>query len=153
MKSIFFLLPLVAAFTSCTDITLLGHVAAYDINGEFKADPVTPVAMNAGFESHSFAAAPHAHSMKQSEYAKSDFLPVGDVLPTISRLRIEGVGTNDALGGLAFDFVSSGATGKAAIAAAGGDKNTPALQASPGLTKPSEAKKLADKIAEISSDP
>lgn len=141
-----------AIFTSCSDITMLGHIAAYDVNAEFKGDPVTPVSMNAGFESHSFAAVPHAHSLTPTEYAKSDYLPVGDVLPSISRLRIEGIGANDALGGVAFDFVSSGATGLAAIAAAGSGI-TPAVSSESEEGSGKGSSDIAEQIKRVTVDP
>ncbi len=150
------LLPvgLVACFPSCTNITMLGHVAAYDVNAEFKGDPVTPVGMNAGFESHSFVAVPPEQSGHWRKNFQHDFLPKGDVLPTISKLKIEGIGTNDALGGIAFDFVSSGATGEAAIAAAGG---TPQATGTGGSTEPlveaDKATELGEQIEAITKSP
>lgn len=134
-------------FTSCSDITMLGHVSAYDVNAELKAAPLTPASMNAGFESHSFVAVPHAHSLKTRQYASSKYLPVGDVLPTITRLRIEGVLSGESLNGVAFDFVSSGATGEAAIVAAGG---TP--KSLIPLIDQQKAEKIGAKIEEITTN-
>lgn len=152
---IIFLLPISFAtlLPSCTNITMLGHVAAYDINAEFKGDPVTPVGMNAGFESHSFVAVPPEQSGHWRKNFQHDFLPKGDVLPTISKLKIEGIGTSDALGGIAFDFVSSGATGEAAIAAAGGSPEaTTPDGTSENLTETSKAKELGEQIEAISKN-
>lgn len=158
MKSLSFL-PLICTpllHTSCTNVTLLGHVVAYDVNAEFKGDPVVPVGMNAGFESRSFAAVPP----KNSVYWKANIfpewvngkpeytLPKGDVLPTITKLKIQGIQDNNALNGVAFDFISSGATGDAAIAAAGG-------KAGPQLPAANAAKtnKLAAQVEEITNSP
>ena len=143
---------------SCTHVTMLGHVAAYDVNAEFKGDPITPVSMNAGFESHSFVAVPPEHSLTLRENLSGDFLPVGDVLPTISRLRIERIKTEAAWKGVAFDFVSSGATGEAAVAAAGGTPKAPNNdQIEVALKDDDKATELAEKLAEeidkITTDP
>lgn len=138
---------------SCSDITMLGHVAAYDVNAEFKGSPLTPASMNAGFESHSFVAVPHAHSLSPGQYAKSDFLPVGDVLPTLSKLKIEGIQSTEAWNGVAFDFICSGATGDAAIAAAGGNPEQQAANPDqPALIDKPKADNITEKISEISKD-
>ncbi len=139
---------------SCTNITLMGHVAAYDVNAEFKGDPVTPVSMNAGFESHSFVAVPPEHSGHWTENTNHLFLPKGDVLPTISKLKIEGIPSDDSLSGVAFDFVSSGATGEAAIAAAGGAPKAPdGNKEGIRLAKKDKAMDLGNMIEEITTDP
>lgn len=161
MKVISLLLApvLAASLGSCTNLTLLGHVAAYDVNAEFKGDPVVPIGMNAGFESRSFVAVPPKNSVywqdnimsqKKDAGSNSYTLPTGDVLPTISKLRIQAVPSTAAIDGVAFDFVSSGATGKAAIAAAGGIVENTAPQ-STDLTVPSKANNLAQEIKSISS--
>ena len=142
-------------FNSCTNVTLLGHVVAYDVNAEFKGDPVVPVGMNAGFESRSFAAVPPKNSAYWKENISPKWvdgkpqysLPKGDVLPTITKLKIQGVQDSNALNNVAFDFVSSGATGDAAIAAAGGKTEAPAL---PGASA-NKANKLAAQIDEITN--
>jgi hypothetical protein len=140
-------------FVSCSDITMLGHVAAYDVNAEFKGSPLTPASLNAGFESHSFVAVPHAHSLTPGQYAKSDFLPVGDVLPTLSKLKIEGIQSTEAWNGVAFDFICSGATGDAAIAAAGGSPEQQAANPDqPTLVDKPKADNITENISEISKD-
>lgn len=108
--------------------------------------------VRAGFESHSFAAVPHVHSPTPTQYAKSDYLPVGDVLPSISRLRIERSGANDALGGVAYDFVSSGATVLAAIAAAGSGI-TPAVSSESEEGSGKGSNDIAEQIKRITVDP
>ncbi len=150
----FLILALLAPLSSCTNITMLGHVVAYDVNAEFKGDPVTPVSMNAGFESHSFAAVPPVHSGYWWQNFQSKFLPVGDALPTISKLKIQGVPTHDAWNGIAFDFVSSGATGEAAIAAAGGTPEGPDRDSQKvTMVNPEKAKDLGAEITKITTDP
>lgn len=135
--------------SSCTNITMLGHVAAYDVNAEFKGDPVVPVGMNAGFESHSFVAVPPEQSGHWRKNFSHDFLPKGDVLPTISKLKIEGNRSTEAYNGVAFDFISSGATGDAAIAAAGGTPEAAIDAQDKSLAQPGKAADLAYQIDAI----
>jgi hypothetical protein len=155
------LIALSVSLNSCTNVTLLGHVVAYDINAEFKGDPVVPVGMNAGFESRSFVAVPPKNSVDWQKNMMSGgngqqnqpyTLPKGDVLPTISKLKIESTHSTEAYNNIAFDFVSSGATGEAAIAAAGGTPPpaTGGDQAT-DLKVPDKARKIADEIETISN--
>ncbi len=155
-----FLITLSASFISCTNITLLGHVVAYDANVELKGDPVVPVGMNVGFESRSFVAVPPKNSVNWKKNLLTDksnkqdepySLPKGDVLSTISKLKIEGFKTPDAVGGVAFDFVSSGATGDAAIAAAGGNPPAATGTQSTDLKASEKAQKIANELENISN--
>lgn len=151
-----FVISVSLLFTSCTNVTLLGHVVAYDVNAEFKGDPVVPVGMNAGFESRSFVAVPPKNAVdwknnlmgKTVDQSNPYVLPKGDVLPTITKLRIEGIRDANALNNVAFDFISSGATGDAAIAAAGGK----ILSAPQTTGDTSKADKLAAQVNKISNN-
>lgn len=107
--------------TSCTHITLLGHKSAYDVNAEFSGDPIAPVSINAGFEGRSFAAVPPKKAVGWWKNFDNKSLPTGDVMSTILQLKIEKVNAPGAFGNVPFDYVTSGATGLAADAAAGAD--------------------------------
>jgi hypothetical protein len=96
---------------SCLNTGFVGHRYAYDINAEFKSDMSAPVAMNAGFESHSAAAVPPEHSLSVKRLRNSEEIATGEVLSTISRLSIERTSSNP---GMEFDCVTVAATGDAA---------------------------------------
>ena len=112
-------LALVSSLASCTHITMLGHTSAYDINAEFSGDPISPLNLNAGFEGRSFAAVPPRKAVKWWENLNPEKLPEGDVMSSILELKIEKVTSSGYASGVPFDYVTSGATGLAADAAAG----------------------------------
>jgi hypothetical protein len=143
--------------TSCTHITLLGHKSAYDVNAEFSGDPIAPVSMNAGFEGRSFAAVPPKEAVSLWENLIPKRLPEGDVMSTILELKIEKVqpqGVQGALDNVPFDYVTSGATGLAADAAAGSNPTGTTLELNQVSTsvEVTEAKKISEQIQTITKD-
>jgi hypothetical protein len=139
---------------SCTHITLLGHKSAYDVNAEFSGDPIAPVSLNAGFEGRSFAAVPPKEAVKFWKNLSVRGLPKGDVMSTILELKIEKVTAQGTGSNVAFDYVTSGATGLAADAAAGSNPTGTNLEKIiPATTEEvSEAKNLSEKIQSITKD-
>lgn len=142
-------LPLLL-LSSCTHITLLGHKSAYDINAEFSGDPIAPVSMNAGFEGRSFAAVPPKEAVEWWKNLSPKGLPKGDVMSTMLELKIEKVQAIGPTGNVPFDYVTSGATGLAADAAAGADPTGPFVaNTARGGDAPNEAAEISDKIKKI----
>ena len=109
----------VLGVSSCTHITMLGHTSAYDINAEFSGDPIAPVSLNAGFEGRSAAAVPPRRAVYWWDNFNPDKLPEGDVMSSILELKIQKVVSEGSGSNVPFDYVTSGATGLAADAAAG----------------------------------
>jgi hypothetical protein len=147
-------LSLIFNLFSCTHITLLGHKSAYDVNAEFSGDPIAPVSMNAGFEGRSFAAVPPKEAVDFWKNLSVRGLPKGDVLSTMLELKIEKVPSKDVTGNVAFDYVTSGATGLAADVAAGSNPTEKTLELNSKSTKEEveEAKELSQRIMTITKD-
>ncbi len=146
---------LLIPLASCTHITLLGHKSAYDVNAEFSGDPIAPVSLNAGFEGRSFAAVPPRDAVQWwKNLDPTGGLPKGDVMSTMLELKIIKVQTQGqgASGNIPFDYVTSGATGLAADAAAGADPTGSLTEntATSG-TESSEAKEVSKKIKAITN--
>jgi hypothetical protein len=112
MKAILALIPILL-LASCANTAFIGHRTGYDINTEVKPDLSSPVSMNAGFESHSGVAAPPEKSLPPKYLRRTENLPNGQVLPTISRLSIE----RNIAGatGAEVEYVTLTATGQAAV--------------------------------------
>lgn len=138
---------------SCTHITMLGHKTAYDVNAEFSGDPIAPVSLNAGFEGRTFAAVPPREAIPWNLNFMPTKLPKGDVMSSILELKIEKMKTQGTGAAVPFDYVTSGATGLAADAAAGADptSSSASLQENPasGGDNASPAKDISDKIQQI----
>jgi hypothetical protein len=148
--SLLFLLPL--SLVSCTHITLLGHESAYDVNAEFSGDPIAPVSLNAGFEGRSFAAVPPKKAVKWYENFDPNKYPEDDAMSSLLELKIEKVPSagNDAFGNVPFDYVTSGATGLAAEAAAGASPTgSPELETNSDGKSTDAAKEVGKKIKDI----
>ncbi len=147
-------LIVVSVLTSCTHITMLGHTSAYDINAEFSGDPISPISLNAGFEGRSAAAVPPRKAVNWWENLNPDRLPEGDVMSSILELKIEKVDSQGPGSNVPFDYVTSGATGLAADAAAGA---SPTGNLSPNVQKETESQGIAapaeisDKIKSITN--
>jgi hypothetical protein len=101
-------------FSACSNTTIVMHKNAMDINAEFTADLASPVGFNAGYESRASVAVPPKNSQPLSSLFDQFVLPQGDVLSTVSAVKVERPKVDGALGGVALDFVSAAATGKAA---------------------------------------
>jgi hypothetical protein len=102
---------------ACTNTTIVMHKTALDVNAEFTADLSKPVAFNAGYESKASVAVPPRNSQDPNSLRNWRILPEGDVLSTVSAVKVERIPSDDAVDGVAFDFVSVAATGKAADSA------------------------------------
>lgn len=143
---------LVLLLGSCTHITMLGHKSAYDVNAEFSGDPIAPVSLNAGFEGRSYAAVPPKAAVFWWENFYPDRLPKGDAMSSLLELKIEKHPAIGPYSGVAVDYVTSGATGLAADAAAGASaQSVPALienkDASNSAT--SDAERITERIHNI----
>lgn len=140
-------LIVVSGLTSCTHITMLGHTSAYDINAEFSGDPISPLSLNAGFEGRSAAAVPPRKAVNWWENLNPDRLPEGDVMSSILELKIEKVASQGYGGNVPFDYVTSGATGLAADAAAGA---SPTGNLRPNAAPDEDESRGGEKVNEVS---
>ena len=131
-------LPLVLAIglvSACSNTTIVMHRNALDINAEFTADLASPVSFNAGYESRTSVAVPPKNSQPLTSLFNQFVLPEGDVLSTVSAVKVERPKVDVALGGVALDFVSVAATGEAASIVTGRKKSSESTAANGG-TKP-----------------
>ena len=138
---------------SCTHITMLGHKTGYDVNAEFSGDPVAPASLNAGFEGRTFAAVPPRKALPWNLNFLVDKLPEKDVMSSLLELKITKVNSSKSRDDIAFDYITSGATGLAADAAAGAepDGTSPSLikNPTPSTETKNQAEKISKKIEEI----
>lgn len=103
--------------SACSNTTIVMHKNALDINAEFTADLASPVGFNAGYESRTSVAVPPKNSQPLSSLFDQFVLPQGDVLSTVSAVKVERPKNVEGVpAGVALDFVSTAATGKAATA-------------------------------------
>lgn len=103
---------------NCSNTTIIAHKNAIDINAEFAADLSKPVAFNAGYESHAAVAVPPKNSQPFSTLIDQMVLPKGDVLSTITAVKVERIPSKDMVDKtVALDFIAAAATGEAADAA------------------------------------
>jgi len=107
----------------CSNTTVLAHKTAVDINAEFSSDLARPLSANIGYESHATVAVPPRKSQRWKTLFNQADLPEGDVLSTISTVKVERVpaalNAADPGSRYALDFISIAATGKAATIATG----------------------------------
>lgn len=120
MKSHSYLFSLTAAvvFPSCTNTAFVGHDRAYDLNVGLAADLTKVVALNAGFEGKSYAAVPPEQPLNPIRLLKSGHVAKGEVLSTLSALKIQRLYLDGTNGAATVDFIASTATGEAADAVA-----------------------------------
>ena len=104
---------------SCANTTMVMHKNALDINAEYSSDLTKPVSFNAGYESRAFVAVPPRNSQPLQTLVDQQVVPEGDVLSTVTALKVERVIVRDAKAtdSVAFDYIAAAATGKAADAA------------------------------------
>lgn len=140
-----------SGFISCTHITMLGHKTGYDVNAEFSGDPIAPVSLNAGFEGRTFAAVPPREAIPWNLNFLPKELPKGDVMSSLLELRIEKVRTLESGKAVPFDYVTSGATGLAADAAAGADPSIPFLSENRSAPGAIQASKISGKMQTITN--
>jgi len=121
----FFLLPFAAVLSACSNTTMVAHKTAFDVNMEFTADLARPVSANIGYESHAAIAVPPRNSQLLGSLRDQKVLPKGDVLSTITSLKVEPVIVNPdptkvvQVERIALDFVATAATGRAADVSSG----------------------------------
>lgn len=101
---------------SCANTTLVMHKSALDINAEYSSDLTKPVSFNAGYESRAIVAVPPRDSQPLKTLVDQEVVPEGDVLSTVTAVKVERVIVRDAKASdsVAFDFIAAAATGKAA---------------------------------------
>ncbi len=118
MKPAFLRLLLLAAVAgllpSCANITFIGHERAYDLNVAVKADLISPVSTNLGFESKTGVAAPPKESSPFRHLLNRVEAHKEDVVPTVSRLDVTRIKEGEFEG---VNYVSVVITGDAAVVA------------------------------------
>ena len=124
MKTLLLLLPVIL-LPACSNTTIVVHKTALDINAEFSSDLAKPVSANIGYESHAAIAVPPRISQGFRTLRDRKILPKGDVLSTITSVKVEPVIVSsdptapNPAERYALDFVASAATGRAADVASG----------------------------------